>query len=143
MSRADITITAEGRINASLGVYQFPPDTGNFIGPLTYRTWHLKKQCLICYFDTDSGEHLNCWLGGVATLQNHILRKMYCNFATGAVDGSRWKCDFVNAKVGSITWVDANEISPYKLYRYEKMGLPETLSDSYISYPSSFNKSLS
>jgi len=59
MSRDEIITSAEGRAKAPLDMYQFPPEPGEFTGILAHRAWHPKKQCLVCYFDTDSGEHLS------------------------------------------------------------------------------------
>ena len=107
MSRAGIITTVEGRRNAPLGIYQFPTGEGSFIGTLAYRRWHKKRPCLMCYFDTDNGEHfmLMAWNN-----DNYRPRKSDMSFADDVENGSRWKCEFTTAKGGSINWLTAEEM---------------------------------
>ena len=111
MSRNEIITTAEGRAIAPLELYQFPSDEGSFIGTLVYRAWHPKKKCLVCYFDTDSGEHfkLMAWWKP-DNEKSYRPRKSDVSFADAVVNGSRWRCEFVRAKGGSITWLTAKEV---------------------------------
>jgi len=108
MSRKGIITTYEGRKNAPLGKYQFPPKEGSFTGTLVYRAWHQKSPCLICYFDTDDGEHfmLLAWNN-----HNYSPRKSDISFADDVTNGSRWKCEFSVAKGGSISWLTADEMA--------------------------------
>ena len=107
MNRTEIITSAEGRKNAPLEKYQFPPDEGSFIGTLVYRAWHTKSPCLVCYFDTGNSEHfkLMAW-------NNHEYKPKKCdvNFADDVINSSRWKCGFVKAKGGSITWLTAEQL---------------------------------
>ena len=111
MSRAEIITTTEGRANAPLNLYQFPLEESYFIGTLAYRAWHPKKQCLICYFDTDNGEQfkLMAWWNR-DNAKSYTPKKCDVNFTDDVINGSRWKCGFVKAKGGSITWMAAVKI---------------------------------
>ena len=108
MSRKEIITTIEGRKNAPLEHYQFPPDEGCFVGTLAYRAWHPKGRRLVCYFDTDNGEYfkLLAWWN-----HNYQPRKSKIGFADDVANGSRWKCGFDRAKGGSITWQTAEEVA--------------------------------
>ena len=111
MGRNEIITSAEGRSNAPLEIYKFPPEAGCFIGTLAYRAWHPKKQCLVCYFDTDSGEHFRLmawWKSDNA--KPYRPKNGVVSFADDVVNGSRWKCVFGRAKGGSITWLTAEEL---------------------------------
>ena len=110
MSRDEIIASAEGRAKARLDMYQFPPEPGEFTGVLAYRAWHPKKQCLVCYFDTAGGEHfkLMAWWKPEND-KSYRPRKSGPSFADDVSNGGRWRCGFVRARGGSITWMTAEE----------------------------------
>ena len=108
MSRSEIITKSEGFRDTPLGRYQFPPEEGSFIGTLVYRAWHPNdKPCLICFFDTDNGEHFKLmawWNNGYATKDRAV------SFADDVVNGSRWKCEYKRAPKGSMTWLKAEQL---------------------------------
>ena len=107
MSRKQIITTDREREKARLFDYSFPPGEGSFTGTLTHRSWHPVKQCLLCYFDTDTGEHfkLAVWWD-----KEYKPKKSDVCFADDVTNGNRWKCGFVKAQKGSTTWMTAEQI---------------------------------
>ena len=110
MSRQEIITTIEGRGNAPLSFYQFPPGEGCFIGTLAYKAWHHKRSCcLVCYFDTDSGERfkLMAWHN-----YGYQPKKSGVNFADDVMNGTRWKCVYDRAKggTGSVSWQTVEQV---------------------------------
>ena len=109
MSRKEIITTTEGFRNISFGKYQFPTEEGSFTGTLAYRAWHpsSSKPCLMCFFDTDNGEHykLYAWWD-----KDYAPKDRVVSFADDVVNGSRWKCEYKRAPKGSMTWLSAEPL---------------------------------
>ena len=109
MSRHEVITTIKERANAPLSFYQFPPSEGSFIGTLVYRAWHHNKSCLVCYFDTDSGERFKLMAWNNYAYQP---KKGGLNFVDDVMNGTRWKCAYDRAKggTGSVSWQTAEKI---------------------------------
>lgn len=106
MSRKEIITKSEDYASTSLDHYQFPASEGSFVGVLTYRAWHPKgKPCLVCFFDTDNGEHfkLLAWFNN-----SYAPKDKGINFANDVSNGNSFKCEYKRASGGSITWITAS-----------------------------------
>ena len=107
MSRKEIITKHSERFEVPLEKYHYPPEEGSFIGTLTYRAWHYRSPCLVCYFDTDCGNRyrLMAWFN-----YEYSPRKSGISFADEVVNGTRWKCEVERSKNGSMTWLAAEKI---------------------------------
>jgi len=107
MSRSEIITGVEGFRDLPLGQYQFPSEEGYFIGTLVYRAWHPKQRCLMCFFDTDNGEHFKpyAWWDKDYAPKDHAV-----SFTDDVVSDSRWKCEYTLAPKGSMTWLSAQQV---------------------------------
>jgi len=108
MSRNEIITTALGFRDLPLGQYQFPTEEGSFAGTLMYRAWHPNgKRCLICFFDTDNGEHIKLYAWWDI---DYSPKDRSISFVDDVVNGSRWKCEYKRAPKGSMTWLSAEPL---------------------------------
>ena len=111
MSRQEIITDAKGRDDALLRNFEFPPGEGHFIGTLVHRAWHYKKPCLVCYFETVSGEKFKLMAWWQRKNGLYTPKQSGICFANDVANGSRWRCTFDRAKggTGSSSWLTAEE----------------------------------
>lgn len=92
---------------APLDNYCYPNTDGSFTGTLSYRKWHPRKACLLCYFDTDDGEKLILPAWWQSWGISYSPKWTHLSFADDVIEESRWYCEYQKTSGGFTSWKTA------------------------------------
>ncbi|MBR1421907.1 MAG: hypothetical protein IJ571_00495 [Ruminococcus sp.] len=87
-------LTEEQASKIRLNEYEFPKNSGSFIGKLKYRKMIPGKPCLMCYFLSDDGKKIVLPVWENDKTGRYTPRDNGFCFAKDVSDDSEWNCEY-------------------------------------------------